>query len=57
MLILNFTYPLRCLRVPPVEYYWSKLWIYPAAVYEHPEQSAVQNLGCRPEEEEEENVK
>jgi hypothetical protein len=25
MLILNFTYPLRCLRVPPVEYHWSKL--------------------------------
>jgi hypothetical protein len=24
MLILNFTYPLRCLRVPPVEYHWSK---------------------------------
>jgi len=23
MLILNFTYPLRCLRVPPVEYHWS----------------------------------
>jgi len=22
MLILNFTYPLRCLRVPPVEYHW-----------------------------------
>jgi len=21
MLILNFTYPLRCLRVPPVEYH------------------------------------
>jgi hypothetical protein len=31
MLILNFTYPLRCLRVPlgvrvpPVEYHWSRL--------------------------------
>jgi hypothetical protein len=25
MLILNFTYPLRCLRVPPVEYHCSKL--------------------------------
>jgi hypothetical protein len=24
MLILNFTYPLRCLRVPPVEYHWSR---------------------------------
>jgi hypothetical protein len=24
MLILNFTYPLRCLRVPLVEYHWSK---------------------------------
>jgi len=24
MLILNFTYPLRCLRVPPVEYHWPK---------------------------------
>jgi hypothetical protein len=24
MLILNFTYPLRCHRVPPVEYHWSK---------------------------------
>jgi hypothetical protein len=24
MLILNFTYPLRCLRVPPVECHWSK---------------------------------
>jgi len=24
MLILNFTYPLRCLRVPPVEYHWAK---------------------------------
>jgi hypothetical protein len=23
MLILNFTYPLICLRVPPVEYHWS----------------------------------
>jgi hypothetical protein len=23
MLILNFTYPLRCLRVPPVEYHCS----------------------------------
>jgi len=23
MLILNFTYPLRCLRVPPVEYHWA----------------------------------
>jgi len=27
MLILNFTYPLRCLRVPPVEYHcFSVLW-------------------------------
>jgi hypothetical protein len=24
MLILNFTYPLRCLHVPPVEYHCSK---------------------------------
>jgi hypothetical protein len=24
MLILNFTYPLRCLRVPPVEYHCSR---------------------------------
>jgi hypothetical protein len=24
MLILNFTYPLRCLRVPPVEYHWDR---------------------------------
>jgi len=24
MLILNFTYPLRCLRVPPVEYHWPR---------------------------------
>jgi hypothetical protein len=24
MLILNFTCPLRCLRVPPVEYHWSR---------------------------------
>jgi hypothetical protein len=23
-LILNFTYPLRRLRVPPVEYHWSR---------------------------------
>jgi hypothetical protein len=22
MLILNCTYPIRCLRVPPVEYHW-----------------------------------
>jgi len=22
MLILNFVYPLRCLRIPPVEYHW-----------------------------------
>jgi hypothetical protein len=28
MLILNFTYPLRCLRVPPVEYHCSK-WRQP----------------------------
>jgi hypothetical protein len=32
MLILNFTYPLRCLRVslgvrvPPVEYHWVRLY-------------------------------
>jgi hypothetical protein len=26
MLILNFTYPLRCLRVPPVEYHWPSLY-------------------------------
>jgi hypothetical protein len=25
MLILNFTYPLRCLRVPPVEYHCSRV--------------------------------
>jgi hypothetical protein len=24
MLILNFTYPLRCFRVPPVEYHCSR---------------------------------
>jgi len=24
MLILNLTYPLRCLRVPPVEYHWDR---------------------------------
>jgi hypothetical protein len=28
MLILNFTYPLRCLRVPPVEYHWSIVFVY-----------------------------
>jgi hypothetical protein len=27
MLILNFTYPLRCLRVPPVEYHWSRMLV------------------------------
>jgi hypothetical protein len=33
MLILNFTYPLRCLRVPlgvrvpPVEYHWYRIWV------------------------------
>jgi hypothetical protein len=27
MLILNFTYPLRCLRVPPVEYHCSRSMI------------------------------
>jgi hypothetical protein len=26
MLILNFTYLLRCLRVPPVEYHWARQW-------------------------------
>jgi len=26
MLILNFTYHLRCLRVPPVEYHWSSAY-------------------------------
>jgi hypothetical protein len=25
MLILNFTYPLRCLRIPPVEYHCSRM--------------------------------
>jgi hypothetical protein len=28
MLILNFTYPLRCLRVPPVEYHWFKACMF-----------------------------
>jgi hypothetical protein len=28
MLILNFTYPLRCLRLPPVEYHCSEVQLY-----------------------------
>jgi len=28
MLILNFTYPLRCLRVPPVEYHWIRQHVF-----------------------------
>jgi hypothetical protein len=40
MLILNFTYPLRCLRVPPVEYHWSRVYSRSAVkeilyLYEH----------------------
>jgi hypothetical protein len=27
MFILNFTYPLRCLRVPPVEYHCHRAWL------------------------------
>jgi hypothetical protein len=30
MLILNFTYPLRCRRVPPVEYHWSNTTAVPS---------------------------
>jgi len=32
MLILNFTYPLRCLRVPPVEYHWARQNSFTACV-------------------------
>jgi hypothetical protein len=33
MLILNFTYPLRCRRVPPVEYHWSNATGFGISLY------------------------
>jgi len=46
MLILNFTYPLRCLRVPPVEYHCLRplgYWDRPSALLQY-----TKSRGCRP---------
>jgi hypothetical protein len=46
MLILNFTYPLRCLRVPPVEYHCLSR---PRTLWKATTKTGVKERGCVPD--------